>query len=100
MMLELRYITYIEIRKTYNPFLWLWWLALWCRHKIRGEEVYLSKPSVLSINDNGDLTFTSADIGDGIIDVEKSSPDDIPKIAEMINNSPNWIGSKVQSWDE
>lgn len=95
-----RLIILIMTRRTWNPFLLIWWGILWSWYKIRDREVYFSKPGVIKIENNGDMKITKED--PNLIQITSSIENGMSAndIVEIINKGSAWIGSKPQEWDE
>ena len=83
----MRLIMLIATYKTWNPFLWLWWRILWLWHKIKDREVYLSRPAVIKINDDGNLGFSDTNI---IISPTPPTEFSMNDTIKIINSAKEW----------
>ena len=82
----MRLVILIERPKTRNPFSMIWPGMLWLWHKIRGREVYFSKPARAEINDDGDLEIGEKIEIDGNLKTGLSPNDTV----RIINNAKEW----------
>lgn len=82
----MRLIILINRPKTKNPFLAIWPRVLWLWHKIRGREVYFSKPARVEINDSGEVEFVKTIEIAGNLKSQIGAND----IVRLINGAKGW----------